>query len=304
MKKETKNIAASVRARLQNKAKETNRPFAELLQYYSMERFLYRLTKSEYAERFILKGALMFTVWKVPQRRTTLDIDFLSKSNIDPVKLEKVIRQVCQVNVPDDGLFFNPNTVIGERIKENVDYKGVRIKFKGFLERAKIPMQIDFAFGDVIYPKPSLIQYPVILDLPEPHLMGYTCESVVAEKFEAMIKLGDSNSRMKDFYDVWLLARKFDFEGTNLSDAIRKTFKRRKTGLPEKLPLFSEDIYDQKSDRQTLWKAFLKKTQNQKAPETLNEIALFIEDFLAEPIIAIHTDQNFTFKWKAPGPWK
>jgi hypothetical protein len=304
VKKETKNIAASVRAKLQNRGKETNRPFAELLQYYSMERFLYRLSKSEYAEKFILKGALMFTVWDVPQRRTTLDIDFLSKSSLDPAKLEKVIREVCQVNVPDDGLFFDADTVIGERIKENADYEGVRIKFKGFLERARIPMQIDIAFGDVIYPKPGLIHYPVILDLPEPHLMGYTYESVVAEKFEAMIKLGDSNSRMKDFYDVWLLSRKFDFVGTDLSEAIRKTFKRRKTALPKKIPLFSKDIYDQNSDRQTLWKSFLKKTNTKNTLETLNEIALSIENFLASPIIAIHTGQNFTFKWKAPGPWK
>ena len=208
---------------------------------------------------------------------------------------------MCQVNVPDDGIFFDAKTVIGERIKENADYEGVRIKFKGFLERARIPMQIDVAFGDVIYPNPGLIHYPVILDLPEPHLMGYTYESVVAEKFEAMIKLGDSNSRMKDFYDVWLLARKFDFEGTNLSEAIRKTFKRRKTSLPEKIPLFSEDIYDQNSDRQTLWNSFLKKTNTKNAPETLNETALSIENFLAAPIIATHAGQIFTFKWKASG---
>lgn len=304
MKKEIRNIAASIRAKLENKGKETNRPFAEVLQYYSMERFLYRLTQSEYANHFILKGALLFTAWGVAQRRTTLDIDFLSKTNDDSGKLEEAFRKICQVQVPEDGLFFDPSTVHGEKIKENADYEGLRIRFKGFLERAKIPMQIDVAFGDAIYPKPLLIQYPTILDLPKPSLKGYTFDSVVAEKFEAMIKLGDINSRMKDFYDVWLLSRKLDFDGESLCEAVRRTFARRKTELPPNTPLFSKDIYDQRSDRQTLWKAFLRKNQNEDAPETLNETVPSIENFLVDPIQAIYAQRDFTLKWIAPGPWK
>ena len=138
MSQEIKNIEASVRARLQNKARESNRPFAELLQYYGMERFLYRFSQSEYADKFILKGALMFTVWQVPERRTTLDIDFLGRYDNQVAKIAEVIKEICKTTVSSDGLVFDPETVIGRKIKEDADYEGVRVKFRGFLERARI----------------------------------------------------------------------------------------------------------------------------------------------------------------------
>lgn len=199
MKKEVKNIEASVKAQLQNKAKETNRPFAEILRYYGMERFLYRFSKSKYADKFVLKGALLFAVWQMPERRTTLDIDFLGRFDNQVVAIETVMRDVCDVAVDPDGIKFDSTTVQGLKIKEDADYEGVRIKFTGFLDRARIPMQIDVGFGDIIHPKIRVINYPVILDFPKPHLNGYPQESVISEKFEAMIKLGLLNSRMKDF---------------------------------------------------------------------------------------------------------
>ena len=217
MKKDIKNIEASVRARLQNKAKEAICPFSEILQYYGMERFLYRFSRSKYADKFILKGALMFTVWQVPERRTTLDIDFLARYDNQVATIEKVIRDVCDIPVTTDGLVFASETVKGQKIKEDADYEGVRVKFLGFLERSRIAMQIDLGFGDVIYPKPNVIDYPAILDFPKPHLKGYTTESVVSEKFEAMVKLGLLNSRMKDFYDIWLMMRQFNFDSLKLS---------------------------------------------------------------------------------------
>ena len=290
MKSEIKNIQASVRTRLQNKAKETNRPFAELLQYYGMERFLYRFSQSKYAETFILKGALMFTVWQVPERRTTMDIDFLAQYDNQVAKIEEVIKEVCQAKVAPDGLMFDATTVAGQKIKEDADYEGVRVKFRGFLERAKISMQIDVGFGDSIYPKPKMIDYPTILDFPKPHLKGYPPESVVAEKFEAMIKLGLLNSRMKDFYDLWLMARQFDFDGAKLAEALKRTFSHRKTVLPEKPPLFAEEIYDETSDRQALWKAFLRKNQISHTPEKLKDVARIIENFVAGPIKVIRKE--------------
>lgn len=304
MKKEIKNVEASVRAKLQNKAKETYRPFAEVLQYYAMERFLYRLSQSRYAEQFILKGALMFTVWQLSERRTTVDIDFLARCHNNVSKLENLLREICNINVPPDGLLFNAHTVLGQKIKENADYEGVRIKFKGFLERSRIPMQIDVGFGDVVYPKPETIDYPVILDFPKPRLKGYPIESVVAEKFEAMVKLGLLNSRMKDFYDLWLMTRQFDFHGLTLAQAIQRTFSHRKTELPSQTPLFAEEIYDEKSDRQILWKAFLRKNQFKHVPERLKEAALDIEKFLAKPVEVIGKKTAFEFKWKAPGQWR
>lgn len=304
MKKTIKNIPASIRARLQNIAGETGRPFSEVLQYFAMERFLYRFSRSEYVDQFVLKGALMFTVWEVPERRTTLDIDFLTRSNLQVKSVENVIRDVCLVQVDPDGLTFNPLHVKGKKIKENADYEGVRVKFIGHLGRSRVTMQVDVAFGDSVYPAPTHINYPVILDLPKPHLKGYPPESVVSEKFEAMVKLGSLNSRMKDFYDLWLMPRQFDFGGTRLIEALKRTFKHRKSTLPGHKPIFAEEIYDDKSDRQALWSAFLRKGEIKHAPEKLSKVAQEIEKFLIGPLGAISKGQGYDQEWKAPGPWK
>lgn len=304
MKKEVKNIEASIKARLKNKAKETNRPFAEILQYYGMERFLYRFSKSKYADKFVLKGALLFAVWQIPDRRTTLDIDFLARFDNEVATIEKVMKDVCDTSVDLDGLNFDPQTVIGMKIKEDADYEGVRVKFTGFLDRAEIPMQIDVGFGDIVYPKTRVIDYPAILDFPKPRLNGYPQESVISEKFEAMIKLGLLNSRMKDFYDIWLMTRQFEFKSANIASAIKKTFNNRKTEIPNKKPLFADEIYDEKSDRQTLWSAFLKKGDIQNAPETLSTTAKEIERFLIEPIMALNDNVTFDKTWKQPKGWE
>ncbi len=304
MKKTVVNIPASIRTQLQNKAKLANRSFTEILQYYAMERFLYRFSRSPDAGQFILKGALMFTALNVPQRRTTLDIDLLACFDNRVDSIEKVIRDVCGIDVEPDGLVFDAGTVRGQKIKEDADYEGVRVKFTGFLERARIPMQIDMGFGDTIYPKPATIDYPVILDLPKPHLKGYPLESVVSEKFEAMVKLGLLNSRMKDFYDIWLLMQRFDFDGANLAEALKRTFHHRKTELPFKKPLFADEIYDPRSDRQTLWKAFLKKGDIKHAPEQLSDTAKAIEKFLVQPLHSLHQDFEFRKIWKMTGMWK
>jgi len=298
-----KNIEASVRARLQNKAKEMNRPFAEVLQYYGMERFLYRFSLSGYADKFILKGALLFMAWDIPDRRTTLDIDFLAYFDNQIASIEKVIKDVCKEKTEEDGLRFDPDTVIGQKIKEDADYQGVRVKFTGFLERSRIPMQIDIGFGDVVYPRFRVIDYPVILDFPRLHLKGYPVESVVSEKFEAMVKLGMLNSRMKDFFDVWTMMRCFDFKGENLVQALKKTFEHRKTALPDKKSLFAPEIYDENSDRQKLWKAFLTKGQIKHVPDTLNAVAKDIEAFLIEPVEALAQGKEFNGEWKASGAW-
>ena len=174
MNSEIKNLAASVRGRLQNKAEETKRAFAEVLQYYGMERFLFRLSKSKYSEAFILKGALMFIAWQMPERRITLDIDLLARHANEIGKIETAIRDICAVKVPEDGLVFKPDSVKGRIIKEDAEYEGVRIKLMGYLERSRIPMQIDFGFGDIIYPSEQKIKYPVLLDFPAPELKGYT----------------------------------------------------------------------------------------------------------------------------------
>lgn len=303
MKEEIKNIEASIKAKLKNKSKELNRPFVEILHYYGMERFLYRLSKSKYADKFILKGALLFTVWNVPERRTTLDIDFLARFNNEVTAIETVIKDVCHIEVSPDGLKFDPQTVEGRKIKEDADYEGVRIKLIGFLNRAQIPIQIDFGFGDIVHPRTKIIDYPVILDLPRPHLNGYPQESVISEKFEAMIKLGALNSRMKDYYDLWLMIRQLEFKGTHLVEAIKKTFKHRETDIPQSKPLFTNEIFDEKSDRQMLWNGFVEKGKIQHAPATLSETAKEIENFLIKPVSAINNKVKFEKTWKPMKRW-
>ena len=303
MIKEIKNIEDSVRARLQNKRKEAGIPFQEILRNYAMERFLYRFSQAEFADKFILKGALLFTAWRVPERRTTLDIDLLANWSNQIAEIEKVVKGICTIKVTPDGLNFGPDSVSGAKIKEDADYEGVRVKFLGFLGKSRIPMQIDFGFGDKIYPPPKKIEYPVILDFPVPRLKGYAPETVVSEKFEAMVQLGSLNSRMKDFYDLWLLTRRFDFKGENLVEALKKTFDHRKRPLPQESPLFVKEIYDEQSDRQKLWMAFLRKGQIKHAPEKLYETAKVIEKFLIKPIEAIGAGEKFAKEWKAPGPW-
>jgi len=304
MKKDVTNIKASIKARLEHKAREIDKPFAEVLQYYGMERFLYRFGRSKYADKFVLKGALLFTAWQIPERRTTLDIDFLGRYDNQVVSIESVMKDVCDVVVEPDGLVFDAKTVQGRKIKEDADYEGVRIKFIGLLERARIAMQIDVGFGDIIHPGIKVIDYPVILDLPKPHLNGYPVESVVSEKFEAMVKLGVVNSRMKDFYDVWLIIHQFNFDGLSLAGALKKTFDHRQTDIPKGKSLFVQEIYKEESDRQALWKMFLMKNDIKHAPEKLSTIANEIEGFLVEPLSALNKGTKFNKEWKPSGPWK
>ncbi len=201
-KREPANLPASVHQLLLNKARQTNRPFNELLQYYVMERFLYRLSKSPHTTKFILKGALMFIAWQLEAYRPTMDIDLLGKTANRIDSLAKIVREVCTQEVEPDGLVFNPETIKATRIAEDANYQGVRIRFQTSLGRARVTQQLDIGFGDIVLPAPEPIEYPTILDFPTPKLRGYSKESIVAEKFESLVTLGILNSRMKDYFDI------------------------------------------------------------------------------------------------------
>lgn len=303
MSKPVTNIAASVRQRLTNLSRESNRPFAELLQYHAMERFLYRLSQSKYRERFVLKGALMFVVWETPRSRATKDIDLLAKTDNTVSDLVSITQEICRVDTEPDGLIFDPAKVSGKRIKENADYSGVRVSFEGKLERAKVSMQLDIGFGDSITPAPAEIHYPVLLDQPAPRLKGYPPETVVAEKFEAAVKLGMVNTRMKDFYDLWLMSRQFDFDGLLLAKAVKATFARRGTELTTSPTAFTAAFYDD-ALKQTQWEAFLDRSELAEAPRSLRSALESAKALLVPLAEASIAKRDLAMRWKAPGPWR
>ncbi len=303
MSKSVKNIAASVHQRLLNKSAESSRPFNELLQHFTIERFLYRLSKSPYAERFILKGALMLSAWSGAVSRPTMDIDLLGRIDNRLETILTAMKEACRMDVEADGLSFNAVTVTAARITEDAEYEGVRVRIQGSLGNAQISLQIDIGFGDVIVPGPRKVVYPVLLDFPVPRLNGYTMESTIAEKFQAMVKLGVLNSRMKDFYDIWILSRTFDFRGETLAEAVDKTFKNRNTPIIVNPAVF-DPSFGKDGDRKAQWRGFTRKVKLKNTPEAFEDIVAAIKMFL-EPI-AINLNERVTFLkiWMAPGPWK
>jgi predicted nucleotidyltransferase component of viral defense system len=294
-KRQYKNIGASIRQRLLSKARETGRPFSELLQYFAMERFLYRLSKSSYADNFILKGALMLTVWKAPLTRPTMDIDFLGRIENSVETLVKVTREICQQEVEADGIVFYMTDVDADRIAEDADYEGIRIRFRGSLDTARFVIQL--------VPSPESMNYPTILDLPAPRVCGYSRESTIAEKFEAMVKLGILNSRMKDFFDIWLISRQFNFDGTTLTEAITKTFSTRGTSIQAD-PIGLTKTFGGDIEKATQWRGFVRKNRLADVPQNLAEVITTVETFLGPIAKNLAEGRVFMAIWKAPGPWR
>lgn len=302
MTKKIQNTAASVHQRLLNKARETARPFNELLQHFAIERFVYRLSRSPHADRFILKGALMFSVWIGPGSRPTMDIDLLGKIDNSPEMIVTAMKDVCQMEVEPDGMVFHSETVTATRITENAEYKGVRCRVRCSLSSARITLQIDIGFGDVIVPGPRKVVYPALLDFTPPELNGYSMESSIAEKFQAMVKLGILNSRMKDFYDIWLLSRTFAFRGEMLAEAIEKTFENRNT-LITFTPAVFDPAFLKDRDKMVQWLGFMKKARLTDAPKTFEDVIIDVEVFLKPIVVSLVERQTFNNIWTPPGPW-
>jgi len=299
--KNVKNVAASVRQKLLNKAKAENRPFNELLQYYMMERFLYRLGSSPYADNFILKGGLMLRVWNAPEIRPTMDIDMLGRIENRTEIIIKTIQDICVTETEfADGVVFDVENITAEDITEDAEYLGVRIRVPAKLDTAVLKVQLDIGFGDAVYPEPQKYSIPVLLDLPAPGLLCYSKESSIAEKFEAMIKLGQLNSRMKDFYDIWLLASQFDFNGAQLRKAIAWTFKKREVDIPEEITAFSPDFIEAKKLQ---WNAFRRKLKQIHAPEDIADVISVIQKFLTPVIDSLRSGKKMPENWHS-GSWE
>lgn len=297
-------MAGSVKARLANLARDQREDFQELLSRYGRERLLYRLSVSKYRDQFILKGALLFVYWMGALHRPTRDMDLLGYGNTDIASIEAVFRELCTLNSEPDGLIFDPETVTGERIKDEEEYEGVRIHLTALLERTRLRLQIDVAFGDRIVPGPEEIDFPTLLDFPIPHLKGYTRESMVAEKFEAMVKLGMLNTRMKDFFDLWSASQEFRFDGPTLSLAIKTTFTTRNTAAPRDPPLaLTSEFFDDK-EKSAQWNAFLNKARLNAERKSLREISDALRTFLLPVSSAVANAESYKGTWLPGGPWR
>jgi hypothetical protein len=297
-----KDLAASVRGRLQNAARGADRPFQEVLEYYAIERFLYRLSRSAYSGQFVLKGALLFRTWQAPASRPTKDIDLLGRMENAPERVVAVFREMCGQEVEADGMVYAPAGVIGEVITEGADYPGVRVTFRATLENARVAMQVDVGFGDVITPDVVAIEYPTLLEFPVPRLTGYPRETVVAEKFEAMVKLGLLNSRMKDFYDLWVLGRQFPFDGPTVVSAVRRTFANRGTGVVP-VPTALTGTFANDPAKQAQWTGFLRKSRLEGPPGDLPAVVAALAAFLLPVAEAASGGGEFNWGWEPPGPW-
>lgn len=255
IEKPKKNLGESIRQKLKNLSEQRNRPFDEILRYYAMERFLYRLSMSPHTKKFFLKGGLMLKVWDSLDHRATMDIDLLARTSNQIDNLHRIITEISEIACEEDGIVFDTQKLILRNTQTGGDYNGVSSSFSAKLFTTRMPVLIDIGFNDIVIPKPQQIKYPTLLGMPEPTLLGYTLETVIAEKLESVVKLALVNTRMKDFYDLWTILKSYDIHPDKLSIAIQEVFANRKT--PLKRPVaFTAEFYDNKETQQR-WNNFL-----------------------------------------------
>ena len=279
-----RNMGHSVFQRLHGISRAEKQDLNLLLLRYGLERFLYRLSISPHKERFVLKGASMFLVWKGRSFRVTRDADLLGFGSPDVKNITDVFSEVCRINLEaEDGMVYRTASLEAAAIREEQEYDGVRVTLEGLLHQARIPLQIDIGFGDAITPGPDIVVFPALLDGPPAILKAYPRYTVVAEKLEAMVRLGLPNSRMKDFYDVCLLSQIFEFEGRILREVIVKTFQRRQTLLPESEPFALTEAFFTDGAKQIQWRAFVKKTKPVNPSDDLGGTVRQISHFVMPP---------------------
>jgi hypothetical protein len=302
--KEKKNLPASVRDRLLKHARESKDEFQLVLMRFGLERLLYRLSRSDYADEFVVKGAMLFLIWTGEPHRATKDLDLLALKSASIQHLESVFRKILRTSVENDGLLFLPDTVVAEAIRENDIYQGVRVSMEARLGNARIPMQVDIGFGDVVTPKARKVNFPALLDFPAPKVAVYPKETAIAEKFEIMVKLGIANSRMKDYHDIWTLCREFEFAGEVLSKAIRATFQRRRTAIPPEVPTALSAEFCSDSTKQRQWEAFTKRGKLKATERNLAIVVTLIRDFLWPVANAAVNQSSLKGHWPKGGNWK
>ena len=301
------NIGASVRHKLLLYSRSRGDDHTLVLTRYAIERLLYRLSVSPHRDRFVLKGAALYAIWQEESDevsyRPTRDLDFWSSGAPDIELIIDILREILVAPAEDDGLMFDLATTTGDAKRVNENYQGCNIKTSATLDGARIPISIDFGFGDAITPAPRIVDYPTILDTsPAPSLSIYPRETVVAEKFEAMVDLDMINGRLKDFYDIWMLSQNFDFEGPVLCEALRRTFARRQTALPFEVPTALTERFSGDSTKLAQWKSFGKRIRASDLL-SLSEVTEQLQTFLWPVVQGIHST-NFEKQWTPQNGWQ
>ena len=299
--KDRKNIVASVLAKLRNTSKSSGTLFQQVLQQYAMERFLYRISKSKHAQTVVLKGALLLKTIGIPNARPTMDIDMLRTGKADQATLLALVKDCATLDVAADGLHFIADSAVAEEITKDSDYKGTRILMDARMDNVRLKIQIDFGVGDVMVPGPRMIEYPVFLGGDTIELLAYPVETAIAEKLQAMVALGNANSRMKDFYDVWICSTHLDLDGKSLLKAIDATFKNRQTPVPaEEFEALSPDFV---RAHRIQWNAFVNKMGEKHLADSFGKV---VEDLIlfAMPVLrALTSGEQFTQSWTAGTGW-
>lgn len=297
-----KNIAASVRQKLTNQFKKTGENLQTLFVRYANERFLYRLSQTEHRTKFLVKGATVFAFWFDKPHRPTKDLDLLGYQKNEIPEIENIVREICAIR-EDDGLEFLTETIKGSLIREDQEYQGVRITITVMLERARIPVQIDVGFGDAVTPEAEEVKLKTILDFPSPRVRIYPKETVIAEKFEAMVTLGLGNGRMKDFWDLNYLIKYIKFDGKLLQTAIRNTFANRQSRLPQELPVALTDDFAANELKLSLWSGFIRRN-NIKTEIDFAEIIRRLRKFFVPLIKAEAINSEFDQTWFPQRGWQ
>jgi Nucleotidyl transferase AbiEii toxin, Type IV TA system len=304
-RKQAVDLSASVRQRLLNVAQARGDELQLVLTRYGVERLLYRINRTSAAEQFVLKGAVLFYLWEGHPHRPTRDVDFLGYGDASPDAVARVLRAVCEAEIEPDGLTFHAESVTAESIRDAQEYGGVRATLLAMLGNARIPIRIDVGFGDAVTPAAELTDFPTLLDFPAPRVRAYPAETVVAEKFQAMVALGIANTRMKDFYDMWVLSETRSFQGVRLAEAIATTFARRATALPEATdpPLALTEVFSGDSNKQRQWRAFLARGHLGSAPEKLHVVVGRVAELVLPPASAARNREVFTSNWRPGKGW-
>ncbi len=296
-------LAQSVKQRLLNLSERRGETFNILLVRYGVERLLYRLTQSPHHDQFVLKGAMLFAVWTGKPHRPTQDLDLLGFGMPDMDRLASVFREICLVDVEPDGLAFDPDSIGVQSIREDNIYDGLRVRLLALLGTARISLQVDVGFGDVITPAPRELAFGPLLDMPAPILRTYPPETVIAEKLDAIVRLGMGNSRMKDYFDLWTLSDTMTFEFATLRRAITATFKRRATPVPTALPIGLSDEFATDPTKARQWSAFVRKMGADSNAPTLPVVVARIQEF-AIPLLGLSKEPRSNANWPSGGPWR